>query len=344
MHIAIVTTSWPADEDDPSGHFVRASARQLEGSGHRVTIVSPPAGGAFGWPGVQARIRERPARALEAARWVATARKRLRGLEVDRVTAHWAVPCAWPAASTVCAPLDVVSHGADVRLLAAMPRAMRAWVVTRVATQATAWAFVSRELLDRLLASLDGGTRARLERVATVEAPPIEMPDVAPAIARLRNELGAARRVAVSVGRLVASKRVDRAIVLASQSDEIETLVIVGDGPERARLQRLAQDLGVDARFVGTVGRREAIAWIGAANLMIHASEAEGLSTVVREAEALGTPVVRVPTAACVETRGRPSRDRGSGSRLERPPPHAVRSAGPATGLATENPSGRHPA
>src|SRR5579859_1646911 len=173
MRIAIVTTSWPEDEDDPSGHFVRASARRLERGGHAVTIVSPPAGGAFGWPGAQARIRERPAGALGAARWVAAAHVRLRRLEVDRVTAHWAVPCAWPAASAVRAPLDVVSHGADVRLLAAMPQALRRWVVARVATQATAWTFVSRELLDRLLADLDGATRARLERVATIEAPPI---------------------------------------------------------------------------------------------------------------------------------------------------------------------------
>jgi teichuronic acid biosynthesis glycosyltransferase TuaC len=291
VRVAIVTTSWPADEHDPSGHFVRASARQLERSGHSVTVISPRAGGAFGWPGAAARLRERPARTLDAARWVATAHVRLRALEVDRVTAHWAVPCAWPVAAGARAPLDVVSHGADVRLLAAMPRALREWVVARVAKQATSWTFASRTLLDQLLTTLDGATCARVRRVATVEAPPIEMPDAASSICELRRRLGA-RRVAVSVGRLVASKRVDRAIVLASQSKEIETLVILGDGPERPRLQRLARALGVDARFIGTVGRPEALAWIGAADLLIHASQAEGLSTVVREAEALGTPVV----------------------------------------------------
>jgi glycosyltransferase involved in cell wall biosynthesis len=219
------------------------------------------------------------------------ARRRLRTIEVDRVIAHWAVPCAWPVATAARCRLDVVSHGADVRLLAAMPRAVGGRVVTRLATRAATWTFASRELLDRLLASLDGAPRAHLERVAAVEAPPIELPEAASEISNLRRELGA-RRVAVSVGRLVASKRVDRAIAFASRSQDIDMLVIVGDGPERSRLQRLARDLGVDARFIGTVGRRAALAWIGAADLLIHASEEEGLSTVLREAEALGTRVV----------------------------------------------------
>jgi teichuronic acid biosynthesis glycosyltransferase TuaC len=76
-----------------------------------------------------------------------------------------------------------------------------------------------------------------------------------------------------------------------AQTPGLDALVVVGDGPERSRLEALARARGVDARFVGRVPRDEALAWIGAADVLIHASEAEGLSTVVREAEALGTPV-----------------------------------------------------
>jgi glycosyltransferase involved in cell wall biosynthesis len=100
--------------------------------------------------------------------------------------------------------------------------------------------------------------------------------------------------VAVSVGRLVDSKRVDRIIEHVAQARGLDALVVVGDGPQRNRLERLACDRGVRARFLGTVPREEALAWIGAAAALLHASESEGLSTVVREAEALGTPVVRV--------------------------------------------------
>jgi glycosyltransferase involved in cell wall biosynthesis len=101
-------------------------------------------------------------------------------------------------------------------------------------------------------------------------------------------------KVAVSVGRLVASKRVDRAIEYVARTRGADALVVVGDGPERKRLEQMARDRGVDARFLGLVAREEALAWIGAADVLLHASEAEGMSTVVREAEALGTRVVRV--------------------------------------------------
>ena len=125
-----------------------------------------------------------------------------------------------------------------------------------------------------------------------MEAPRIEMPDVTEAVAHKRSELAGAR-IAVSVGRLVPSKKVERAIERVARSRDVDALVVVGDGPERERLERLARTLGVDARFVGTVARDEALAWIGAADQVIHASVAEGMSTVVREAEALGIRVVR---------------------------------------------------
>lgn len=293
MRVAMLTTSWPAGEQDPAGHFVRTHARELERGGDTVTVVAPEPGVAFGWPGAAARIRERPVRALEAARWVLKARKRVQGLVVDRIVAHWAVPCAWPIATGTHLPIDVVSHGGDVRLLIRLPGPVRRALVSLLSARVDAWCFVSASLLEDLLASLDSQTRTRLQRVARVEALAIEMPDVTSAIADLRRELGA-QRVAVSVGRLVASKRVDRGLEYVSRSKDIERLVVIGDGPERGRLERLARRLGVDASFTGALGRPRALAWIGAADLLIVASEAEGLSTVIREADALGTRVVRI--------------------------------------------------
>jgi glycosyltransferase involved in cell wall biosynthesis len=291
MRIAIVTTSWPQSDDDPAGHFVRASARDLERGGHEMTIVAPHPGGAFGWPGAAARLRERPLRAIGAARWVRHARRRVTRLQADLVVAHWAVPCAWPIGSASHGSLEVVSHGGDVRLLAALPAGARSWVVRAIATRAVTWSFVSDALRRDLLRTLDATTRAQVERVARVAAPPLELPDVREEILRVRHALGPTR-AAVSVGRLVASKRVDRAIEHVARMRHVDALVVVGDGPERAHLERLARARGVDARFVGAVGRTAALAWIGAAQELLHASTAEGLSTVVREAEALGTRVV----------------------------------------------------
>jgi glycosyltransferase involved in cell wall biosynthesis len=297
MRIAIVTTSWPADTGDPSGHFVRTEARELERAGHEVVIIAPRPGGAFGWPGVAARLRERPARAIDATRWVAHARGRVQGLAAERIVAHWAVPCAWPIAmADGDAPLDVVSHGGDVRLLTAVPRVVRDRVASAIAGRARSWRFVSEALRADLLGALGPATRARVEGIALVRPAAIDFPDVRhlrETAALLREELGA-RRAAVSVGRLVTSKRVDRTIEHVARSRAAEVLVVVGDGPERRRLEQLARALGVDARFVGLVERERALAWIAAADFVVHASEAEGLSTVLREAEALGVPVVSV--------------------------------------------------
>ncbi len=293
MRVAIVTTSWPETDDDPAGHFVRATARDLERQGHDVEVVSPTPGGAFGWPGTAARLRERPGRALEATRWVLSARTRVAGLDADLVVAHWAVPCAWPIGVAACGRLEVVSHGGDVRLLAALPRVARNHVARAIASRASAWTFASEALLQELLLAVDGAARARVERIARVSAPLIELPDVRDAIDRLRRQLGPTR-AAVSVGRLVASKRIDRAIEHVARTRTVDALVVVGDGPERARLEHLARARGIDARFVGALGRTAALAWIGAATELLHASAAEGLSTVVREAEALGTRVVRL--------------------------------------------------
>jgi len=296
MHIAVVTTSWPSSEDDPDGHFVRAHARWLERAGHVVTVMAPPKGGAFGGPGVAARVRARPHRMWDAARWTLEARRRVARLAVDRVIAHWALPCGWPIATASAAELGLVSHGGDVRLLLALPSPVRLAVVDRLARRAVAWTFVSRALLEDFERGLDGPRRAAVRRIARVEAMPLDLPDVTEAIARRRRDLGGAR-VAVCVGRLVGGKRVDSAIAHAAAMPDLDALVVVGDGPERPRLERLARRAALDVTFVGAVDRPDALAWIGAADVLLHASEAEGLSTVVREAEALGTRVVRVESS-----------------------------------------------
>ncbi|MGA2448807.1 MAG: glycosyltransferase family 4 protein [Polyangiaceae bacterium] len=292
MRIALVTTSWPDGRDAPGGHFVRTEARALEQAGHEVVLITPPTGGAFGWPGVPARIRERPLRAVEVGLWVGYARHRLHNLtSVHRTVAHWAIPSAWPIGVSTRGALDVVSHGGDIRLLAALPARARRFVVHAIASRARVWRFVSETLLSDLLRALDTDARTLVARIAIVEPAALDVPDVSNQIERIREEIGL-RRVAVCVARLVPSKRVERAIEHVAESRTFDMLVIVGDGPERSALERLARRRSVDARFVGLVPRTVALSWIGAADALLHASNAEGASTVVREAHMLGTAVV----------------------------------------------------
>jgi teichuronic acid biosynthesis glycosyltransferase TuaC len=75
------------------------------------------------------------------------------------------------------------------------------------------------------------------------------------------------------------------------------TLLIVGDGPERARLAGLAAQLGVAARvqMLGNVAQAELPGLYGAADVLVLASSREGWANVLLEAMACGTPVVASP-------------------------------------------------
>jgi teichuronic acid biosynthesis glycosyltransferase TuaC len=307
MRIAIVTTSYPTYDGDPSGHFVETEAAELEKEGHDVHVVRPEPGGAFGWPGAGARIRERPTRALEAATWMARATLELRHFAPERVVAHWCIPSAFPivlgASQLVFShsrrrpELDIVSHGGDVRLLCALPSRPRTKIVRTLLEHATRWRFVSAELLGTLASALANEDDARaLRACAEVVPSALEIPDVRDDARAKRRSIGP-RRLYVCAGRLIASKRIDKVIDYVATSPNHgstrseRVLVVLGDGPQRAQLERLAKAWQFDVRFLGKTTRRETLGWIGAADELVHASHAEGLSTVVREAETLGVPV-----------------------------------------------------
>ncbi len=268
----------------------------MEREGHEVQVIAPHPTGAFGWPGVAARLRAAPWRAFGAARWIVHARRELASANAERIVCHWVVPSVFPIALGGRARVEGVSHGADVRLLLALPAPIRARMVRAIVARVALWRFVSEALLARLTDGLTDATRDLVRAVAIVAPSPIEIPDVADRARQRRLEIGAP--LFVAVGRLVRSKRFDRAIEYIAAHERGARLVLVGDGPERARLLEHARRRGVDARFVGKVSRDDALAWIGAADALFHASDEEGLSTVVREAELLGVPVERLNETA----------------------------------------------
>ncbi|WP_448594996.1 glycosyltransferase family 4 protein [Thermoflexus hugenholtzii] len=98
---------------------------------------------------------------------------------------------------------------------------------------------------------------------------------------------------AITVGRLVPLKRVDGLIEALREVLELG-LVIVGDGPERHRLEQIAQELEVSDRvyFAGQRSKRETIGLMAACDFFVLNSTYEGLPHTVLEAMALGLPVV----------------------------------------------------
>jgi len=203
----------------------------------------------------------------------------LRRESFDRVIVHWALPVALAVPG-----VELVSHGSDARLLAKLPA--RDAIASELIARARSWRFVSDALRETLLRSLSPAVARRVLAKSFVRAASIAVPDVGARAAAIRDELGA---FDVSVGRLVASKRVDKAIERAARTREL--LVVVGDGPERSRLERRASERAARVRFVGEMPRAEALAYISAARALVFASEREGCSTVLREARALSTPI-----------------------------------------------------
>jgi teichuronic acid biosynthesis glycosyltransferase TuaC len=87
----------------------------------------------------------------------------------------------------------------------------------------------------------------------------------------------------------------DKRVALALQALELLALggastIVVGDGPELAPLSARFPKV----RFTGRLPRSEALCFIAAADVLVSASALEGAPTVVREARALGVPVVAV--------------------------------------------------
>jgi glycosyltransferase involved in cell wall biosynthesis len=94
-------------------------------------------------------------------------------------------------------------------------------------------------------------------------------------------------------------------------------LVVVGDGPDRRRLERLARRTGLDGRvtFAGWLTQERLWEQVASARALVLPSLKEGASFVAAEAQALGVPVVAFD-------RGGPAAlARMSGSRFELVPP-----------------------
>lgn len=138
---------------------------------------------------------------------------------------------------------------------------------------------------QRRLTAMFPEHRDRFETVAN--------PYVAPAMRAAPRAGGSRGRRIVTLARMMPQKRLDRLLdAFALLSNKEARLTILGDGPERAKLERRANALGIGARvdmpgFVDDVPSR-----LAAADLFVLSSDYEGLPAVLFEALACGVPVV----------------------------------------------------
>jgi glycosyltransferase involved in cell wall biosynthesis len=121
--------------------------------------------------------------------------------------------------------------------------------------------------------------------------------------------LGLEGPVVVSLGALIPRKGHD--IVLAAVAKiPGATLLIVGEGEERGRLESEIERSGVSARLLGSVAHDELPRILAAADVMALASSSEGLANAWVEALACGVPIVITDAGGARELVDRPEAGR----------------------------------
>ena len=102
-----------------------------------------------------------------------------------------------------------------------------------------------------------------------------------------------------SVGRLVEAKGFDLLIESMQYMDQDIALLLIGDGPDRDKLEKLSQKLNVDDKmiFLGNVENELTKSIIYSSNLLVISSRREGFSYVFAESLLLDTPIVSTDVA-----------------------------------------------
>ncbi|TKJ28115.1 glycosyltransferase [Blastococcus sp. CCUG 61487] len=198
----------------------------------------------------------------------------------------------------------VAARLADVRAVVATEHSLLDdQLEGRTASRGVRLLYLATERLGRATIAVSGATRDNLlrwgvapERVVTVPNG-LDLDALAFDPARraaVRAELGVpdGARLVGAVGRLHPGKRFDELIrSLVPCLGPATQLLIVGEGPERASLAKLAADLGV-TRFVHLAGERPVAPALSAMDVLASPSRYETFGLAVLEGLAAGLPVV----------------------------------------------------
>jgi glycosyltransferase involved in cell wall biosynthesis len=302
VRAVVVTGIWPPDVGGPAVH-APALAGFLTDRGHEVRVVTTAG-------------RPPEARAYDV-RWVArTVPAGLRHAAVASLVAR----CARGA--------DVVYATSMIRRAAAGAAVARRPLVVKLVADEAYERARRAELFSGTLDEFQefaGGPRVRalrasrtaaLRRADVVMSPsaylrelaigwgldpggvvvvpnPAPSPPALPPRETLRAELALDGPSLAFAGRLTAQKDLDVAFD-ALADVPAATLVVLGDGPERASLERRVRDAGLNGRvrFLGSGTRDDVLRLFRAADAAVLPSRWENMPHTVLEALAVGTPVV----------------------------------------------------
>jgi teichuronic acid biosynthesis glycosyltransferase TuaC len=196
------------------------------------------------------------------------------------------IPTAWPQ------PVIITARGTDLHLIPnyRIPRFLIRNAFKRCAAVVT----VSQALADsaRALSGPDLHVEVLRNGVDLELFKEMNREEV-------RRDLNLTGPTIISVGLLIPRKGHELVIEALSLLPEVQ-LLICGEGPMRAELERRAQRLFVSdrVRFLGMIKHEDLNRYYSAADVLVLASYREGWPNVVLEAMACGTPVVATAVGA----------------------------------------------
>ncbi|MGP4054226.1 glycosyltransferase family 4 protein [Mycobacterium sp. 4D054] len=315
--ILLVTNDYPPRRGGIQAYLEALVGHIVESGGHRLTVYAPKWKGAEDYDAVAAatgyEVVRHPGTLMVPEPTVALRMRRLiQERDIDTVWFGAAAPLALlaPLARAAGAQRVIAStHGHEVGW-SMLPLARTA--LRRIGNDTDVVTYISSYTRGRFASAFGPG--AALERVPPGVDTDRFVPDkVARAELRARYGLGT-RPVVVCVSRLVPRKGQDmliRALPAIRQRVPDAALVIVGGGPYRTALHRLAHTFGVAEHVVFTDGvpgdelpAHHAMADVFAMPCRTRGAglDVEGLGIVYLEASSTGVPVVAGRSGGAPET------------------------------------------
>ena len=239
----------------------------------------------------------------------------------DAIDAHYLYPDGVAAVwlgRRLGLPVVVTARGTDVTLIPryAVPRRLIRGAI-RGAAALIAVSDALKQALVALGAPADTVTVLRNGVDTTLFRPPANR-------AAARQALGLHAPTLISVGLLIERKAHHLTIEAMRQLPGFE-LLIVGEGPEQARLAGLIERFGLSdrVRLLGPRPHGELPSLYGAADALVLASSREGWANVLLELMACGTPVVASNIAGNLEV----VREAAAGTIVETNTPEGIGTA-----------------
>ena len=305
LHVLTLTPFYPVSGDDAQGCFVAEPLAELAGLGvaNTVRAVQPfYRGGAaaidsavgarwvrfFSIPGGRGLSS---AGAFLFARLLPEIRRLHASKPVHVIHAHSALPCGQAAAllsRELKIPFVVTVHGLDAFSTRQVEGRAGEWcarISRSVYGSARSVICISEKVRDQVI----GGAGPRVNATVIYNGADPEM------FSAVDGEPG--EPLILCVGNLIPIKGHELLLrAFAAIQDQFPrlSLEIIGDGPERSRLQKLADELGIAAKvnFRGRQGRRQVADAMRRATVFALPSRYEGLGCVYLEAMSAGKPVI----------------------------------------------------